>query len=120
MQTSNMKNILVLKDLPSNIVEEAIVVIKPNIKIKDLEYIEEKSKNSNFKNPQTQNMGEKKNQGYVIKEAEMLITDYINQVERPKEVGYKIRKLTKKYERWRKISFLLGAVVILSFIINLI
>ena len=33
MDTSSLKNIVVLKDLPSNIVEEAIVVLKENQKI---------------------------------------------------------------------------------------
>ena len=33
MNTSNMKNIVVLKDLPSNLVEEAIVVLKENQKL---------------------------------------------------------------------------------------
>ena len=33
MDTSSLKNIVVLKDLPSNIVEEAIVVSKSNKKI---------------------------------------------------------------------------------------
>lgn len=34
METSNMKNIVVLKNLPSNIVEEAIVILKGNKKNK--------------------------------------------------------------------------------------
>ena len=35
----NMRNIVMLKDLPSNLVEEAIVVLKQNQKIKKPEYI---------------------------------------------------------------------------------
>ena len=34
MNTENMKNILILKDLPSNLVEEAIVFLKQNQKNK--------------------------------------------------------------------------------------
>ena len=37
MNTGNLKNIVVLKDLPSNLVEEAIVVLKENQKIQKLE-----------------------------------------------------------------------------------
>mgnify|MGYP003293870413 CR=1 FL=1 len=37
MNTENMKNMLVLKDLPSNIVDEAIVILKPNVKLKSLD-----------------------------------------------------------------------------------
>lgn len=36
MDVSNMKNIIVLKNLPSNLVEEAIVVLKENKKVKDI------------------------------------------------------------------------------------
>ena len=39
MSTENMKNMVVLKNLPSNIVDEAIVILKPNIKLKKLELL---------------------------------------------------------------------------------
>ena len=44
MEVSNMKNIVVLKNLPSNIVEEAIIILKTNKEAKRLEYIEKNSK----------------------------------------------------------------------------
>ena len=34
METSKMKNMVVLKNLPSNMIEEAIVIFKENSKIK--------------------------------------------------------------------------------------
>ena len=37
MNQSNLKNMVVLKNLPSNIVEEAIVILKTNKKVKKLE-----------------------------------------------------------------------------------
>ena len=40
MEVSNMKNMVVLKNLPSNIVEEAFVVLKANKKIKNLERVD--------------------------------------------------------------------------------
>ena len=36
MDTSNLKNIVVLKNLPSNLVEEEIVVLKKNKKLHKL------------------------------------------------------------------------------------
>ena len=42
METSNMKNMVVLKNLPSNIVDEAIIVLKSNKKVKKLQKIEKK------------------------------------------------------------------------------
>ena len=40
METSNLKNMVVLKNLPSNIVDEAIIVLKANKKTKKLQKIE--------------------------------------------------------------------------------
>lgn len=37
MNIENMKNIIVLKELPSNIVEEAIVILKENFNIKNID-----------------------------------------------------------------------------------
>ena len=40
MESSNMKNMLVLKNLPSNMVEEAIIIFKENQGVKETEFIE--------------------------------------------------------------------------------
>ena len=40
METSNLKNMVVLKNLPSNIVDEAIIVLKTNKKAKKLQKID--------------------------------------------------------------------------------
>ena len=75
----DMRNIVVLKDLPSNLVEEAIIVLKQNQKIKKPEYVENKGK--------TEQKSEKHKFGnYITKEAEMLITDYITKVEKNKKI----------------------------------
>ena len=44
METSNMKNMVVLKNLPSNLVEEAIVILKSSKKVKKLEKIDKNNK----------------------------------------------------------------------------
>ena len=44
MESSKLKNMVVLRNLPSNIVDEAIIVLKTNKKVKKLQKIE-KSKN---------------------------------------------------------------------------
>ena len=49
MNQSDLKNMIVLKNLPSNIVEEAIIVLKANKKVKNLEKIE---KNKTIDNKQ--------------------------------------------------------------------
>ena len=63
METSNMKNMVVLKNLPSNLVEEAIIILKSNKKVKKLEKIDKKNKLN--KEPPA-----KKEKDYILKEAE--------------------------------------------------
>ena len=48
MDIKSMKNIIVLKDLPSNVVEEAFVILKDNVKIhnKEIKNIKDKEKGS--------------------------------------------------------------------------
>ena len=44
MESSNMKNMVILKNLPSNLVEEAIIILKSNKKAKKLEKIDKNNK----------------------------------------------------------------------------
>lgn len=106
MDTSNMKNIVVLKDLPSNIVEEAIVFLKPNQKIRNLELVKKQTyeEKSNIKEKNKNTKDEKsKTKNYAVKEAEMVIADYITKIENQKENSNKRNKnLQKKYNRLKK------------------
>lgn len=98
MDISNMKNILVLKNLPSNLVEEAIIVLKANQKIKKPKYVQEKVSN--------QKREETHNDEYIVREAEMVVANYISQLEekrKPKEI-----KIIKKYNRLRIGTYLLA------------
>ena len=45
MDINRMRNIVILKDLPSNIVDEAFIVLKKNQKIKRFEYADNKFEN---------------------------------------------------------------------------
>ena len=77
MESSDMKNMVVLKNLPSNMVEEAIIIFKEAQKVKQKELID-KRKNLNENEIQT------KSKEYILREAEMLVTDYINKIENKK------------------------------------
>ena len=50
MSQGNLKNMVVLKNLPSNIVEEAIVILKSNKKVKQVEKIEKNKTKEDFEN----------------------------------------------------------------------
>lgn len=111
MDTSNMKNIVVLKNLNSNIVEEAIVVLKKNIKIKTPEGI---------KNNSLPKEDKIKNNDYIVKEAEMHIAEYVSKLNNSVKKGYVDKKLEKKYNRLKKITKLLAVLAILGALVNII
>ena len=108
MNIDNMKNMVVLKDLPSNIVDEAIVILKPNVKVKSLDM----SQNNSIKNKKVKIENPKK---YIINEAEMLISNYISKIENDKNKNIKInKKIEDKCKRLRMISIFLGIAFIAS------
>jgi hypothetical protein len=67
MLSGDAKRIVVIKDIPSNLVEEAILILKAD-----------PGKSDKNKNPGTQiNKGNSKNNDFLVKEAEMIINNYI-------------------------------------------
>lgn len=104
MNNLDMKNIIVLKDLPSNIIDEAIVILKDN-KIKK----REKSENA------TESMNTN-----VISEAQNVISEYIERLERPKKERQNEKKLLLKYKKLQILSILVTGGMILSILINFI
>ena len=95
MQKNKLNNVIVLKEISSNIVEEAIVVLKPNVSLNQEEI--------NFK--KIQNKIDKKL--LIIEEAEKVIKNYIVQLQsKTKEKNN--QKLEKKYNKLKKICFVLA------------
>lgn len=114
MSQGNLKNMVVLKNLPSNIVEEAIVILKSNKKVKQVEKIEKTKlkKNSDNKN---------KEKDYIIKEAEMLVSNYISSIEqKKKDRNINNKKLNQKYIKVRNYAFIASLVILLEGIALLI
>lgn len=112
MNTSDMKNIVVLKDLPSNIVEEAIIIIKKNVNCKDINKKKENVKVAAF--------GKTDSKDYVVKEAENVVANYILGLEKPKQLEITNKKLKKKYDRIKSLTALLGIVAVFGIVVNLI
>lgn len=126
MNMSDMKNIVVLKNLPSNLVEEAIVVLKENKKVHRYKIVDVKEKEENDtgikkerkKGKETSNLANEKNDNkYIIKEAEMLIKSYTENLEK-KSSRWKnnMKKLEKRYKFSLKLNFLLFFTTVLGFI----
>lgn len=97
MEQTNLKNIIVLKDLPSNLIEEAVIVFKNKKTVKEIEKIEK----DNRGNKDNKNKKIRKNNSYAIKEAELVINEYMTKMEEKrrnknviqKNINEKIKKL---------------------------
>lgn len=120
MNMSNMKNMIVLKNLPSNLVEEAFVVLKENKKVKRYQYADNEVKknveNKNAKNEKNVNDSE-----YIIKEAENIILQYISKLEM-KSPKWKnnMNRLEKKYKQAVKLNFFLGFTTVIGILLSLV
>lgn len=113
MNNSNMKNMIVLRDLPSNMIEEAIVVLKSNIKLKNYEFVDNKKEQNGSKNLS-------KPKEYIIKEAENIISNYISKIERPKENERKNITLQKKCNRLKKMCIFLGTIATIAILMTIL
>ena len=114
MEKSNLKNMIVLKNLPSNIVEEAIVILKTNKKIKQVEKIEKDKKIDKEKLSNNE-------KDYIVKEAEMLVSNYISKLEERKKLkNINNKKNNKKYLRIRNYAFIASLIIFVESIILLI
>ena len=109
METSKMKNMVVLKNLPSNMIEEAIVIFKENSKIKAKDVI-------NKSNQLSQVQGKSKD--IIFKEAEMLVNDYVKRVESSKNRKIFDKKIIDKF--LKKYSVVITILFIISLTINFI
>lgn len=103
MNENKMKNMVVIRNLPSNIVEEAYIVLKPNQKLKkQVESSAEEQKNVS---------------DYVVKEAEMVLNNYISNIEETKKgKTSETRKIERKYKKLKNITLILAGITILNII----
>ena len=109
METSKMKNMVVLKNLPSNMIEEAIVIFKENSKIKAKDVINKSNK---------LNQVQGKSKDIIFKEAEMLVNDYVKRVESSKNRKIFDKKINDKF--FKKYSIVITILFIISLTINFI
>ncbi len=116
MNSGSMKNIVILKDLPSNLVEEAIIFLKENQKLKKPELIDSDFNNKKSKTSQkSENEKSKNTKEYIVNEAQMLISDYISKLEsKNRKEDFSYKKLKKKYELLKRISASLTIALIIS------
>lgn len=97
----SMRNIIRIKDVPSNTIEEAIIILKENKKVKKYEY-SNKFKKINQKSDEDNK--------FVIKEAELIISDYLSKSEANENDN------KKKIKKLKFTSVILGFLLIVSII----
>lgn len=106
METSKLKNMVVLKNLPSNIVDEAIIVLKTNKKVKKLQRVENKKIQANENT--------NKDKEYIIKEAEMIVNNYISNIEKNDKKKNFNKETKGKYNKLKKYSIFITVMCILQ------
>ena len=113
MKQNDMKNIIVLKELPSNLIEEAIVFLKENKKIHKYQLVDINEKKEKLEKEQD-------NQ-YIVKEAELLLQTYTEKLEKqsPKWKN-NMRKLEKRYKNSLRLNIFFLFTTILGVIFSLL
>lgn len=105
MEQTNLKNTIVLKDLPSNIIEEAVIVFKNKKTVKEIEKIEKDNRGN-------KNKKIRKNNSYAIKEAELVINDYMTKMEEKRKNKNLTQKNINKTIKKLKIYSIVTSIVI--------
>ena len=102
MENNKIKNTIVLRGMASNVVDEAIVILKPNVKIKKTQTVKNIREKGNSKE-------------FILKEAEHIVETYINQIstDELKKEKQKLKKKVLKLRVTALFAFLLLVITIL-------
>ncbi len=118
MEQTNLKNTIVLRDLPSNLIEEAVIVFKNKKTVREIEKIEK----NNIGNKDNKNKKIRKNNSYAIKEAELVINDYMTKMEEKRKnknfTEKNINKKMKKLKIYTIVTTILITMETIFLIIN--
>lgn len=109
-----MKNIVVLKNLPSNIIEEAIVILKGDKK--KIECVKKHIKNTSSQK-EVKNVDKQKD--YIVKEAQMVISNYISNMENQK-IAKNNKKDNKKLEKRYRYMQIATIIMFIALVINIL
>lgn len=116
MEESKLKNMVVLKNLPSNLVEEAIIILKSNKNVKRLEKIDKDKRNESSITKKDVNKKD-----FVVKEAELVVSSYISKVENSSKAD-KQRKIeqNRKIRRLKNYAYLSSLIIFLQLMLLII
>ena len=105
MENNKIKNTIVLRGMASNVVDEAIVILKPHVKIKKTQVL-----NNNIREKSA-------SKELILKEAERIISEYINKIS-IKEIENEKLELEKKIKKLKLISFMFFIILVITVIIK--
>lgn len=104
MENNKIKNTIVLRGMASNVVDEAIVILKPHVKIKKTQAVKNIREKNNSKE-------------LILREAEHIVTEYVNRI--PKEELEKTKmKLERQVRKLKIISFTFFILLIVTVLIK--
>ena len=106
MEKSQMRNMVVLRNLPSNLIEEAIVVFKTVKGAKEFQYIDKIESTKNDQN-------KKNTKDYMVNEAESVISNYIKNNEK-KAIRVNNSNANKKYNRLKLYSIIVSIAFLIA------
>lgn len=104
MENNKIKNTIVLRGMASNVVDEAIVILKPHVKIKKTQVVNNVREKSNSKE-------------LILKEAENIVSEYVNRISIDEIKKSKI-ELEKKVKKLKVISFAFFIILIITIFIK--
>ena len=118
MSKENTRNVIILKNLPSNLIAEAILVVKDKKQVAD--YMKE-SEFIIYGDMKTESLKKienvkKEDRKYVIKEAEIVVSNYIKRIE-DNLADRKIDRLKKSYKKTKKLNVFLAMTTIISILL---
>lgn len=103
MQNNKMKNTIVIRGMASNVVEEAIVILKPHVKLKKMEH----TRNFREKDPKKE---------VILREAEHVVAEYVDRINQDSLSNQK-KILESKVKKLKVLSILFFVLFIISIII---
>lgn len=106
MEKCKMKNVVLLRNLPSNLIEEAFVVVRSKRDAKDLEFIDCKKNGFDDKY---------KDDEYILREAESVLSSYVEAVEKKEE-----KKIDSKEKKRYNILKVYGILVTIALLVSVI
>ena len=115
MIINDEQNIVVLKNVPSNIVEQAIIVLKPHLKLRKMNSQFDTSYNINSKSLQAE---KNQNANYAINEAKIIVSEYIKNLEKDTN-NKKEKSIQKKYKKILILTYISTILFLATLILKL-